>query len=43
MRAVFGTRPWRDEDPISVIAVQNFKGGAGKSAVSVHLAIKGYR
>ncbi|MDO5369610.1 AAA family ATPase [Paracoccus sp. (in: a-proteobacteria)] len=48
MREVFGTLPHRaPEDPPLVLAVQNFKGGVGKSTVVTHLAqyfaLKGYR
>lgn len=48
MRDVFGTRPWRgpDDEPLT-LAVQNFKGGVGKSTLVAHLAqflaLKGYR
>jgi chromosome partitioning protein len=48
MREVFGTLPRRGEDdePL-ILAVQNFKGGVGKSTLVVHLgqylALKGYR
>jgi len=48
MRSVFGTLPWRaDTDEAVVIAVQNFKGGCGKSTTTSHLsqyfALQGYR
>jgi chromosome partitioning protein len=48
MRDVFGTRPRRAEaDPPIILAVQNFKGGVGKSTltchIAQHLALKGYR
>lgn len=48
LRDYFGSRPFRGEsDDPCVLAVQNFKGGVGKSAISTHLAqylaIKGYR
>lgn len=48
MREVFGTLPHRaPEDPPLILAIQNFKGGVGKSTVVTHLAqyfaLKGYR
>lgn len=48
MRDVLGASPRRDPlDKAAIIAVQNFKGGVGKSTVTTHLAhyfaIKGYR
>jgi len=48
MREVFGTLPHRaDTDEALVLAVQNFKGGVGKSTLVTHLAqylaLRGYR
>ena len=48
MRQVFGTLPHRDpDDEALVLAVQNFKGGVGKSTLVTHigqyLALQGYR
>jgi len=48
MRALFGTLPWRAEgEDALVLAVQSFKGGVGKTALTCHLAqylaLKGYR
>jgi len=48
MRDAFGTRPGREpDDEPAIISFSTFKGGAGKSTLSVHcaqfLALKGYK
>lgn len=48
MREVLGASPRRaPSDPPAIVAVQNFKGGVGKSTVATHLAhyfaVQGYR
>lgn len=48
MRHVFGTLPWRaPEDEPCVLSFSSFKGGCGKSCLSVHfaqyMALRGYR
>lgn len=48
MREVLGASPSRAaDDPATILAVQNFKGGVGKSTVTTHLAhylgVQGYR
>jgi len=49
MRSEFGTLPWRKDvtDEPVIIAIQNFKGGVGKSTITTHtaqyLALSGYR